>query len=378
MASDHNLIDFSDVTNNTDKQGEKIQQSTMGATPTPTTSNSSVAPKTISDNVNISINLNSGSVNPVKTSTTGTTNKPNKSLFEITRVESNHDENNVGGEDSEMDDSVSSSTSILDQISKDIENEKKELAVPQKTKVTDKDDNNTNVGVTLSNTNPANSSNTQPGNNNTSVPNLQHQTSVVTTTSSTSATQPTEPQSRFRIVKIAKPKPYEKGTWMVNDFNETQKQEKQETSTDTAPSSPAVKRNRNPLSDSGGGVTSPTEPIKTKSSEFLAQNFSNVQSRGSSYNTNGDRRSSVESTTVSESGSGTPLVTPMVNALEVALEQIQNIRDSMVSSVSDEVKKLKEIIDKVQADNTRLKEENDSLKKKLSAAEDRIALLEKG
>lgn len=59
-------------------------------------------------------------------------------------------------------------------------------------------------------------------------------------------------------------------------------------------------------------------------------------------------------------------------------EQIQNIRDSMVTSVSDEVKKLKEIIDKVQADNTRLKEENDSLKKKLSAAEDRIALLEKG
>ena len=50
----------------------------------------------------------------------------------------------------------------------------------------------------------------------------------------------------------------------------------------------------------------------------------------------------------------------------------------MVSSVSDEVKRLKESLEKVQLDNTRLKEENDSLKKKLSAAEDRIALLEKG
>ena len=50
----------------------------------------------------------------------------------------------------------------------------------------------------------------------------------------------------------------------------------------------------------------------------------------------------------------------------------------MISSVSDEVRKLRETLEKSQAENARLKEENDSLKKKLSAAEDRITTLETG
>jgi len=50
----------------------------------------------------------------------------------------------------------------------------------------------------------------------------------------------------------------------------------------------------------------------------------------------------------------------------------------MLSSVSDEMRKLRETLEKAQAENTRLKDENDNLKKKLFAAEDRIAALETG
>ena len=176
-----------------------------------------------------------------------------------------------------MDDSVASSTSVLEQISKEFEAEKKEITLTIKTKLPDKDDNsNTNVIASISNT--------------TDQPITVQQANAGQTKTQTA--QPAEPSSRFRIVKIAKQVPYERGPWMVSDFNDTQKQQ-QDNSSDTAPSSPSVKRNRNPASDSGG-VTSPTEPTKSKSSEFLAQNLSNTHSRGSSYNTNGDRRSSVE------------------------------------------------------------------------------------
>jgi len=59
-------------------------------------------------------------------------------------------------------------------------------------------------------------------------------------------------------------------------------------------------------------------------------------------------------------------------------DQIQTIKDAMLSSVSDEMRKLRETLEKAQAENTRLKDENDNLKKKLFAAEDRIAALETG
>ena len=265
MASDHNLIDFSDAS-----EGKRSQANT-GATPA-TGKGGSVAPKkSLSDNPE-------GSSDPVTMSKPQGqgANKPNKSLFEITRVESNHG-GSIGGEDSEMDDSVASSTSVLEQISKEFEAEKKEITLTIKTKLPDKDDNsNTNVIASISNT--------------TDQPITVQQANAGQTKTQTA--QPAEPSSRFRIVKIAKQVPYERGPWMVSDFNDTQKQQ-QDNSSDTAPSSPSVKRNRNPASDSGG-VTSPTEPTKSKSSEFLAQNLSNTHSRGSSYNTNGDRRSSVE------------------------------------------------------------------------------------
>ena len=283
MASDHNLIDFSDGSSGSEHK--KIQQPSSGATPT--MSDSSVAPNMPNADLKDNLNASTGSLN----SSSKQANKPNKSLFEITRVETNSHGDSVGGEDSEMDDSVSSSTSILDVISKDLaENEKKDLSTISKSKLAPISDDNEipndqqqqqTINITT------NSTTTVSQQANTTQSQLQHQSSVVTMSNSSTTT--TEPQSRFRIVKIAKQKPYERGTWMVSDFNDSQKQP--ETS-ETAPSSPAVKRNRNPTSESG--VTSPTEPIKTKSSEFLAQNFSNVQSRGSSCNTNGDRRSSVE------------------------------------------------------------------------------------
>ena len=263
MASDHNLIDFSDASEG------KRSQANAGATPT-TSKGGSVAP-----NKSTSDNSEGGSDSSATKQQGQGTNKPNKSLFEITRVESNHG-GSIGGEDSEMDDSVASSTSVLEQISKEFEAEKKEITLTIKAKLPDKDDNsNTNVITSISNTTDQ-AITVQQAN---------------TAQTKTQATQPAEPSSRFRIVKIAKQVPYERGPWMVSDFNDTQKQ--QDNSTDTAPSSPSVKRNRNPTSDSGG-VTSPTEPTKSKSSEFLAQNLSNTHSRGSSYNTNGDRRSSVE------------------------------------------------------------------------------------
>jgi len=287
MASDHNLIDFNDDSSGIE---HKNQKATSGAAPT--MSDGSVAPNVLNaDDSKDNLNASNGSLNNASKQA----NKPNKSLFEITRVEtSNHHGDSVGGEDSEMDDSVSSSTSILDVISKDLaESEKKDLSTISKTKLMPISDDNENITAndqqqqqqTTSVTTSSSTTISQQAY--TTHSQLQHQNSVVTTSSSSTTT--TEPQSRFRIVKIAKQKPYERGTWMVSDFNDSQKQP--ETS-ETAPSSPAVKRNRNPASESG--VTSPTEPIKTKSSEFLAQNFSSVQSRGSSYNTNGDRRSSVE------------------------------------------------------------------------------------
>ena len=282
MASDHNLIDFSDAT-----EGIKGSRSSTGAAP-PTETSGSVAP-----NKSTSGNLEGIAEIASKQQSQGQgTNKPNKSLFEITRVESNHG-GSIGGEDSEMDDSVASSTSVLEQISKELDTEKKEITLTIKTKLPDKDNlNNTNVIASISNTTDQQITVQQ---SNIAINHQLPQNQQVSggTQSKTQIAQPAEPSSRFRIVKIAKQIPYERGTWMVNDFNDTQKQQ-QENSADTAPSSPAVKRNRNPASDNAG-VTSPTEqPAKTKSSEFLAQNLSNMQSRGSSYNTTGDRRSSVE------------------------------------------------------------------------------------
>ena len=271
MASDHNLIDFSD-------EGKGSKAST-GATPTTEKSSSMAPSKSTSDNPES--NSDSGTVTS-KQQGQGP-NKPNKSLFEITRVESNH-VGSIGGEDSEMDDSVTSSTSVLEQISKELESDKKEITLTIKTKPLDikNESSNTNVIASISNTTDQQITVQQSNNALTTI-----------TQTKTQTIQPTEPSSRFRIVKIAKQIPYERGTWMVNDFNDSQKQQQQESSTDTTPSSPLVKRNRNPASENGG-VTSPTEPVVSKSSEFLAQNLSNTQSRGSSYNTSGDRRSSVE------------------------------------------------------------------------------------
>lgn len=50
----------------------------------------------------------------------------------------------------------------------------------------------------------------------------------------------------------------------------------------------------------------------------------------------------------------------------------------MLNSVSDEMRKHKDQMEKVVLENLRLKEENDSLKKRLAVAEERISVLEKG
>lgn len=317
MASDYNLIDFSDASSENNKEQQQNPNPVVSSAESEAMPSSSITPISSTINETIDKNVVSSSVSTSST-VTPRPNKSNKSLFEITRVESNHGDS-VGGEDSEMDDSVSSSTSILEMISKSEKEETPSVisSTAQKTTtevVTATSSIQTQINnvsasdssVTFSHTNQLQSTVSQM---------VLQQQSITTVTSATSATQTSaEPQSRFRIVKIAKPKPYERGTWLVNDFNDSQKQSEAE----NAPSSPAVKRNLNPMSESGG-VTSPTEPVKTKSSEFLAQNLPTAQSRGSSYNTSGDRRSSVESTAVSESGSGTPIVTPMVEALEMAL-----------------------------------------------------------
>lgn len=50
----------------------------------------------------------------------------------------------------------------------------------------------------------------------------------------------------------------------------------------------------------------------------------------------------------------------------------------MLNSVSDEMRKHKDQMEKVVLENLRLKEENDSLKKRLATAEEKISMLEKG
>ena len=271
MASDENLIDFS----------EKSPRATQPPLIT-FTSNPNMAPATSSP-----ANIQEHSIHttslPIPVSKTG---KSNKSLFEITRVEP-HGES-VGGDDSELDDTLSeahSSTSVLESIAKDLDIEKTESKIEKKGKL--------NIEVPSSKPLTIETSNTL--------------TTTITSTSSTPSnhtppvTQSADPPSRFRIVKITKAKPYERGKWNISEFQDSQK--KDETISNENPASPLIKRTRG-TTECGGDhkhdrtktVTSPTEPRKTTSSESLMQTvLSTSQSRGSSFNTAfGDRPSSGE------------------------------------------------------------------------------------
>lgn len=296
MASPHNLIDFS---------GEENNEIQPPKTATPTTDTASTNPVVVTSGLqNDKVNEATQAINAAKAA-----GKSNKSLFEITRVETRE---NAGGDadDSEldMDDTISehnesSSTSVLDLITKQSQTESKEPSKEQERISTQLPD--TSSPNTSSITNNINNDGPTPLVSNTALSqqetqvsqsqNLQQQQPTAQNNQAQNIHQPSqqnqsiEPPSRFRIVKIAKQKPYEKGNWMVNDFKDPQKQT-ESTSTE-APSSPAVKK-RNPTSDSGT-ITSPTEPVKTKSSEFLTKALLVSHSRGSSYNT-GDRRLSTE------------------------------------------------------------------------------------
>lgn len=273
MASDENLIDFS----------EKSPRTAHPPLIT-FTSNPNMAPTTSSPNfANAQEHPIHATSLPMPVSKTG---KSNKSLFEITRVEA-HGES-VGGDDSELDDTLSeahSSTSVLESIVKDLDIEKTESKIEKKGK--------SDVEVPSSKPLTVETSNTL--------------TATITPASSTPTnhtppvTQSADPPSRFRVVRITRPKPYEKGKWKINEFQDSQK--KDETVSSENPASPVIKRTRG-TTECGGDhkhdrtktVTSPTEPRKTTSSESLMQTvLSTSQSRGSSFNTAfGDKPSSGE------------------------------------------------------------------------------------
>lgn len=323
--------------------------------------------------------------------------RPNKSLFEITRVEPTHGES-AGDNDSEFDDTFSethdsSSTSIVENI----------IRHDDSSETTNT--NNTIDVVDHTHIKPLTVS-------------VETQPVCDSTTSSASSTPPVnttpattvEPTSRFRIVKITKNKPYEKGKWTVNDFQDNKdtghkdNSQKQTDANSEVPQSPFLVRrttnlNNKQSSESSGeqkvtetnSVTSPntTEPVKSKSSELFT---AVITSRGSSYNTViGERRQSCtqDSTTVTDSNpSPAPNVTPMVAALENALENIHSIKDSMLQSFTDEMKKLKGNIVALQAENAilkveneevkRLQEENETLKKKILQLEGQQRSVDKG
>lgn len=355
MASpDDNLIDFSGGEN---QHNETTSTDATSMTPQvtlnlPITTNSDIsAPAAPMNTSHVPI---SATLKPP--------GKANKSLFEITRVES-HGES-VGGDDSELDDTLSethdsSSTSVLDSIIK--HNEAEVL----KSEKTDISSTHKPLSVNVESTQNITTS-TQSSSSSTPVINSQSQHS--------------EAPSRFRIVKISKSKPYDKGKWFVNDFSDSQRQNEPGEN----PASPMVRRTRH-ITESGGEqkvdrsktVTSPTEPAKTKSSEFLIHQSMQTQSRGSSYSTTvTDRRSSVESTSIGEQSTTNATVT--VGTLENSLGQIQSITESMVSAVNDEVRKLKDNLTVLQTENNHLKDENEKLKKRLAAAEERLIALDKG
>lgn len=278
MASDENLIDFSEKSPRTTEP----PLITFTNNP-PVTNNMAPATSSPSNFANIQQQTIHATALPIPVSKTG---KSNKSLFEITRVEA-HGES-VGGDDSELDDTLSeahSSTSVLESIAKDLDIEKTDSKIEKKGKL--------NIEVPSSKPLTIETSNTLA--------------TAITSASSTPSnhtpplTQSVDPPSRFRIVRITKPDPYKKGKWDISEFQDPQK--KDETISSENPASPLIRRTRG-TTECGGDhkhdrtktVTSPTEPRKTTSSESLMQTvLSTSQSRGSSFNTAfGDKPSSGE------------------------------------------------------------------------------------
>jgi len=362
MASDENLIDFS--AESPRKTIANTFPSTQAMPPIITTAGMTSNPSTTETTKTVVTDTLTTSITSVSSKSLQPPGKANKSLFEITRVES-HGES-AGGEDSELDDTLSethdsSSTSVSETLAKQ------------------KLDNNNKPIDTLSPT---------------SKPLTVETSSLLTSTTSSACSTPsghtpsgsqiTEPTSRFRIVKILKEKPYDKGKWAISDFKDSQKHKDDSTSVEN-PASPMNKRSKS-MADSGGdrtdrtkNVTSPTEPRKTKSSEYLMQNvLSQSQSRGSSYNTTttvstqqDNRRSSQESTSLADSCQLPKVVAPVVVALESALDQIQIIKDAMLNAVNEEMKTLRDSVTNLHLENVHLKEENQKLKDRLELVENK-------
>lgn len=293
MDKGQNLIDFGEKGDNVRMVNNAKNHHSL-----PNNLNPATLPPAESVNINA---LNSETVGFGASAAPSKTGRANKSLFEITRVEAT----STGDNDSEFDDTFSethdsSSTSIVENFLKNDDSPE------PSTNVVDVVDHTKPLTVSIEN---------QPSStcdSNTSSASSTPPVSAASTTSS-------EPPSRFRIVKITKNKPYEKGKWSVSDYNDSQRQVESVTSNDV-PASPVVKRNTSQThstigsnhyhkqsseSNSDHKITdnnnkenfSPTpnttELVKTKSSTELFTSV--VNSRGSSYNAVvGERRSSHE------------------------------------------------------------------------------------
>ena len=220
--------------------------------------------------------------------------RPNKSFFEITRVETTagHNENtgddagdveNDNEGDSEMDDTLDHDSSTANVADDSINNS---------------DNISTDVVDTVSHSKPLSVDT--------------HFTIVCDSTSSASSTPPvnstpattTEPTSRFRIVKINRKGNYDKGKWTVKDFHDPDKDRESskdslQKQSDDIPQSPSQPRrptgttlnkpSEQKLNDNGKVSTSPIEPAKSKSSDLLNKGASRGSTSGIERRTSQDR-----------------------------------------------------------------------------------------
>ncbi|XP_002161038.2 uncharacterized protein LOC100214894 [Hydra vulgaris] len=187
-----------------------------------------------------------------------------------------------------------------------------------------------------------------------------------------------EPPSRFRIVKIAKTKPYDKGKWIINDYTDFQKQNINDC--ESSGSSIEKKNGDSYSSDEHKDITKTVAsltPRKTMSNELISNSVFSI-SRGGSCCSNFLEKNLVESVSIHNPGQSTHHVIPVVEALDTAMDQIQQIRDAMIHAVTDEMRTLQDSLANLQLEYNKLKEENLALKIKLAYTEERLRELEKG
>ena len=252
-SSETNLIDFSyedlpEVANESRTHEISQQQKKPGNMPTPEDPNQNSHPPNVPGSVQMS--------SPVKT------NKSSKSFFEITRVETGSQGEGKGDDmDSELDDTMSEAFDT----SRDTSGSNTPL--PSLDNSAGSIDND----IISKEKPPATVSSSQP-------PAINQRSSTVTsssvstTTSNAGTNTEGNPTSRFRIVKIAKPTPYDRGRWKCKDDDKDTKTASDNSHAKTDSNSPTVSSNRpnNDEHTDKGRVVSPNELVKGTSSEQLS------------------------------------------------------------------------------------------------------------